>query len=138
LTIEVRDNGGGFTPEALQRAATPFYTTRNVGLGLGLAVSRRIIGTHHGKLEIVVPKPAMAASSAFPCPAAFESERRSCAWIDNPALAKQSHLIMPTTPMTETSACVATPAPARRRTLLIVDDEEGPRQSLRVIFKDDL
>ena len=29
-------------------------------------------------------------------------------------------------------------APARRRpTLLVVDDEEGPRQSLRVIFKDD-
>jgi signal transduction histidine kinase len=31
----------------------------------------------------------------------------------------------------------ATPAPKRRGTLLIVDDEDGPRQSLRVIFKDD-
>src|SRR5262245_22805726 len=27
--------------------------------------------------------------------------------------------------------------PKRRGTLLIVDDEDGPRQSLRVIFKDD-
>jgi signal transduction histidine kinase len=31
----------------------------------------------------------------------------------------------------------ATTAPRRRGTLLVVDDEEGPRQSLRVIFKDD-
>jgi len=31
----------------------------------------------------------------------------------------------------------ATPAPRRRGTLLIVDDEEGPRQSMRVIFKDE-
>src|ERR1043166_6545435 len=30
-----------------------------------------------------------------------------------------------------------TPAPRRRGTLLIVDDEDGPRQSLYVIFKDD-
>jgi signal transduction histidine kinase len=31
----------------------------------------------------------------------------------------------------------APPAPKRRGTLLIVDDEDGPRQSLRVIFKDE-
>ena len=56
LRIEVQDNGAGFTPEAMQRASSPFYTTRNVGLGLGLAVTRKIIETHRGKLEIIPPK----------------------------------------------------------------------------------
>src|SRR5690349_24001872 len=43
-------------------------------------------------------------------------------------------------PITATSAPATADevATARRRpTLLVVDDEEGPRQSLRVIFKDD-
>ncbi|HLH52776.1 MAG TPA: ATP-binding protein [Verrucomicrobiae bacterium] len=56
LEIEVQDNGGGFTPEAIQHAPSPFFTTRNVGLGLGLTVSRKIVETHHGKLEIVPAK----------------------------------------------------------------------------------
>ena len=56
LQIEVQDNGSGFTAEAAQKAPAPFYTTRNVGLGLGLTVSRKIIETHHGKLEIVPPQ----------------------------------------------------------------------------------
>jgi len=60
LQIEVQDNGSGFTAEAAQKAATPFFTTRNVGLGLGLAVTRKIVETHHGKLEILAPKPGQA------------------------------------------------------------------------------
>lgn len=56
LQIEVQDNGSGFTAEAAQKAPSPFFTTRNVGLGLGLTVSRKIIETHHGKLEIVPRK----------------------------------------------------------------------------------
>jgi signal transduction histidine kinase/CheY-like chemotaxis protein len=55
LQIEVQDNGSGFTTEAALKAPAPFFTTRNVGLGLGLTVSRKIIETHHGKLEIVPP-----------------------------------------------------------------------------------
>src|SRR4051812_5637186 len=38
----------------------------------------------------------------------------------------------PAVPCTEPSA-----VPRRKGTLLIVDDEDGPRQSLRIIFKDD-
>ncbi len=60
LQIEVQDNGAGFTPEAAQKACEPFFTTRNVGLGLGLTVSRKIIETHRGKLEIVTPKSGTA------------------------------------------------------------------------------
>jgi signal transduction histidine kinase len=56
LQIEVQDNGSGFTPEAAQKASAPFFTTRNVGLGLGLAVTRKIVETHHGKLEILPTK----------------------------------------------------------------------------------
>lgn len=56
LVVEIEDNGSGFTPEAAQKVPSPFYTTRTVGLGLGLTVSRKIIETHHGRLEIVPPQ----------------------------------------------------------------------------------
>jgi signal transduction histidine kinase len=52
VAIEVQDNGTGFSPELIERLPEPFFTTRNVGLGLGLAVSRKIIQTHHGKLAL--------------------------------------------------------------------------------------
>jgi len=54
--IDVEDNGAGFTPEALKKVPEPFYTTRNVGLGLGLTVSRKIIENHQGKLAILPPQ----------------------------------------------------------------------------------
>jgi signal transduction histidine kinase/CheY-like chemotaxis protein len=56
VQIEVQDNGTGFSSEAAKKADAPFFTTRNVGLGLGLTVTRKIIETHHGKLEILDPK----------------------------------------------------------------------------------
>jgi len=56
VQIDIQDNGTGFTTEAAKKVPTPFHTTRNVGLGLGLTVSRKIIETHHGKLEILPTK----------------------------------------------------------------------------------
>jgi signal transduction histidine kinase len=52
LNVEVRDSGKGFSREAAERAPEPFFSTRNVGLGLGLTVTRKIIESHHGSLEI--------------------------------------------------------------------------------------
>jgi nitrogen-specific signal transduction histidine kinase len=65
LTIEVQDNGSGFSAEAAKKVPAPFYTTRNVGLGLGLAVTQRIIENHHGKLEIV-PSPSGIVRISLP------------------------------------------------------------------------
>jgi signal transduction histidine kinase len=56
VEIEILDNGAGFKADASEKIPTPFFTTRNVGLGLGLTVSRKIIERHHGKLEIVASK----------------------------------------------------------------------------------
>lgn len=52
LKVEVRDAGKGFSQEAVTRAPEPFFSTRNVGLGLGLTVTRRIIESHKGSIEI--------------------------------------------------------------------------------------
>src|SRR5438874_10041573 len=76
LQIEVQDNGTGFTPEAAQKAAAPFFTTRNVGLGLGLTVSRKIIETHHGKLEIVTPKSGQAGLVRITLPLDMTGEQK--------------------------------------------------------------
>jgi len=70
VTIEVQDNGGGFSVEAAKKVPSPFYTTRNVGLGLGLSVSQKIIETHHGKLEII-PSPSGLVRISLPAESAL-------------------------------------------------------------------
>jgi two-component system, sporulation sensor kinase E len=52
LSVEFQDSGEGFKPGAAESAPSPFFTTRKVGLGLGLTVSRKIIEDHQGKIEI--------------------------------------------------------------------------------------
>jgi signal transduction histidine kinase len=55
VNVEIRDGGSGFSAEAAKRAPEPFFSTRNVGLGLGLTVTRKIIEDHKGRVEIDDP-----------------------------------------------------------------------------------
>jgi signal transduction histidine kinase len=77
LHIEVQDNGSGFSPEAVKKAVVPFFTTRNVGLGLGLTVTRKIVETHHGKLEIVSPKSGHAGVVRISLPLDTSTEKEA-------------------------------------------------------------
>src|SRR3569833_3182294 len=56
VQIEVQDNGVGFSPEAAQKAPSPFFTTRNLGQGHRQAENGQRNETHHGKLEILPRK----------------------------------------------------------------------------------
>ena len=50
VTVAVEDNGTGIDEPDLEHLFTPFYTTKQEGLGMGLAISRSIIEALGGKL----------------------------------------------------------------------------------------
>jgi two-component system, NtrC family, sensor kinase len=53
IRIEVTDNGPGIPPEIQDQVFEPFFTTktRDLGTGMGLPVSKRIIEEHSGSLS---------------------------------------------------------------------------------------
>ena len=52
VTLSVHDSGPGMTNTQLGRAGKPFHTTKPRGLGVGLALARRVIERFGGRLEI--------------------------------------------------------------------------------------
>lgn len=52
VRMEWQDTGGGIGLEDLKRVTEPFVTTRNVGVGLGLTIVKKIVERHGGRLEI--------------------------------------------------------------------------------------
>ncbi len=53
LRVTVRDNGPGIDPETISRIFDPFFTSKDVGdgLGLGLSICHTIVRNHGGRIE---------------------------------------------------------------------------------------
>lgn len=52
VVLSFRDQGPGMPPEVLEKIGTPFFTTKESGTGLGLAVCYSIAYRHNAKIDI--------------------------------------------------------------------------------------
>ena len=52
IIVSFLDTGSGISPENINKLFTPFFTTKEEGVGLGLAVARNIIKSHKGRINI--------------------------------------------------------------------------------------
>ena len=49
--VSVEDNGAGIGKKAMEHLFDPFFSTKESGMGMGLAISQTIMTNHHGKIR---------------------------------------------------------------------------------------
>jgi signal transduction histidine kinase len=68
VRVSIADQGCGIPPERIERIFQPFFTTKEIGMGLGLAVCRTIVSAHGGELS-AINNPGRGATFQFTLPA---------------------------------------------------------------------
>ncbi|MBW2373430.1 MAG: HAMP domain-containing histidine kinase, partial [Deltaproteobacteria bacterium] len=48
--VRIKDNGPGIEPERMNKIFSPFYTSKESGTGLGLALSKKVVDAHGGTI----------------------------------------------------------------------------------------
>ena len=65
LSIQIEDDGDGISPEFMENIFEPFVTSREKGTGIGLAIVKKIVENHGGKIEAASPPPSKEKGSTF-------------------------------------------------------------------------
>ena len=63
--IQVADEGPGVTAATRAKLFTPFFTTKDKGLGLGLPLCHRIMEEHKGSVHVASEPPKGTVVSCF-------------------------------------------------------------------------
>ena len=50
--LAVEDTGQGIAPDDLARIFEPYFTTKRTGIGLGLAITKRVVEAHGGEIRV--------------------------------------------------------------------------------------
>jgi C4-dicarboxylate-specific signal transduction histidine kinase len=50
--VAIADRGPGVPPEAAGKIFDPFYSTKEHGMGMGLAIVRTIVEAHNGDIKV--------------------------------------------------------------------------------------
>jgi CheY-like chemotaxis protein len=113
VEVAVEDTGCGMAKETLERAASPFFTTKPAGrgTGLGLATVSSTMQAHHGHMAIQ-SQPGQGTQVRLHLP--------SCA---------------PGSRAAEPAAEPRPPAPSRPLRVLLADDDELVRRSIQEILE---
>jgi len=68
VVLAVQDKGHGIDRELLDKLGTPFFTTKDQGTGLGLAVCYRIANRHNAKIDVETSSTGTTFYVRFPIP----------------------------------------------------------------------
>ena len=52
IRFEVADTGPGIAPESLRQIFEPYFSTKETGIGLGLALTKKLIEDHGGQIAV--------------------------------------------------------------------------------------
>ncbi len=52
VAVTVADQGGGITPQNLEKIFDPYFTTKQLGTGLGLATANAVVTQHGGRITV--------------------------------------------------------------------------------------
>ncbi|MCP4381184.1 MAG: PAS domain S-box protein [Hyphomicrobiales bacterium] len=67
IEVRVSDTGPGIAPEIADKLFTPFMTTKEHGMGVGLSISRTIVAAHGGSIS-VDSEPGVGTTFCFTLP----------------------------------------------------------------------